>query len=253
MHIRTAQLGIAVFWAGSTSVFGPPAISLAFALFLIVLSPRWPLSFEIPYLVFASGFSAGAVLFIPLTAVLWTYLSVARRWPSLERNWYTVCGATILIAVLYYVGVSPANALILGSSQIDWLPLSGIGAYALAAIFVGLIATRVLTPALTPGTPLEPVGALTKLSSAFTPKALVFGIWVTTATTATYFITSEMILPCADRSPFSSCIETVASRGIPYPFIQRDFLPLAFLYDLLMLAVLHSPVLLWVRARERAV
>ena len=86
MQTRTAQLGIAAFWAGIACVLGALAASLAFAFLTTAWSSRWPPSFEIPYVVFASGFLAAAVGYLPLIAVLWIYLSVARRWRSLERN-----------------------------------------------------------------------------------------------------------------------------------------------------------------------
>ena len=114
------------------------------------------------------------------------------------------------------------------------------------------VTARAIVPALSPGALLEPSGALGRLSYFPVSTVLVSGAWLAVGTASTYLFSTELFLPCEDRS-LDSCVEAVLSRGFPYPFVQRRFLPFAFLYDMLVLSALHLPLALLLRLRRRAV
>ena len=159
--------------------------------------------------------------------------------------------ACLALAAVCCLGAGPAAALALGIPQLVWFPVGGIGLYVLGASFIGLVAARALVPALAPGAFLEPGQALKRCRALLNPTVLAAGVWLILVTAATSVAETEVILPCPDLS-LDSCFESVPSRGFPYPFLQREFLPLAFTYDLLLLAVAHSPFLILARRQMRA-
>lgn len=109
----------------------------------------------------------------------------------------------------------------------------------------GLAVARAALPALRPGALLASEPLVVSPRRLFR-RSLPIVCWLVALTATTALVETVLSLSCVPPQPprgeSNYCYEDVGTRGLPYPFIQRDFLPRAFVYDLLVIGVLHVPV-----------
>ena len=254
VSFHRAGLVLAGVWAFAACVLGALAGSLGIAVLSLAMSWNLPPQsiasvFEVPYMTFAGATLANAIGFFPLAVVLWGYGRLSHRFPGIEGSWSSVAGSSAAIAAISCLGSGLAIGLALNGSP--WLWIGGLALPIFASAFVGLVAARAIVPGLGPGAFLDPRAALGCLMRRPTRSVMVGAASLLLLTILTALAESEMLLPCLDLT-LDSCFESVPSRGLPYPFWQRSFLPLAFVYDALVLATLPALSVFVVQHRRRA-
>lgn len=239
-------LALATVWALSACAVGPVLGAYAVLVADIVDSPIvWvalPAHFEIPYTVFLSAVAINAASFVPLTAVLFLYGKIASTRPSIERSWPGLVVSTLLLAALCAFGVLVPARIFRADSWV--LPL-----IVFPVAFVALLMSRWLVRGLEPHAFLRSSVSIQAVKST-AGAALKLLLLITVLTVATVLVESELILPCL--GPEDSCFEVVLSRGLPYPFIQRSFIPSVFVYDVCSIGLLILLGLRFLRTRRIA-
>jgi hypothetical protein len=240
MAPRSGALARAMLWAALASLVGSNIASV-FAFGVLVVVDRSAQhsqlvggAFQVAAVVFLIAIAICGAGFIPLVLVIMAFIRLGPRFPRFEESWGAVAIGSTSLGVVYAVGFMLAIAPFVGSWHwYDYVstPLAiGFGASA------GLFVARWLHPDLGPGAlcatmPRVRLGLRTAASILVSSTLLAF---------ATVVVETSMELNCVSGD---SCTEVVAVRGLPYPFIQRSFVPEAFAYDVMVFSLVSGVVL----------
>ncbi len=182
-----------------------------------------PARFEWAYRAFLAAAMIGGIGVVPLAVVLTTYGTMSSRRESLDHSWLRVGLGALPIAALC-AATTFAAARVWGENVGT---ASFLATPVLPVALVSLIAARWLVPGLGPQAFRKLQSSVEDLARAARalPKGVLLAVFLTACTA---LVESELVLPSPNGD---TSLETVPSRGLPYPFLQREFLPSVFVYD----------------------
>ena len=225
---RHGQIALlSVVWSISACALGPALGAYAFFALDYVDSSLGslptPAQFEWAYNAFLVAVMMSGMGVVPLALVLTAYGEMSFRRESLDRSWLGVTLGALPIAALC-AATTFAAARVWGQNAEN---ASFLAVPVLPVALASLLTARWLVPGLGPRGFRSPQSSIERLARA--APALPTGVLLAVLlTVCTALVESELVLPSPNGD---SNFDIVQCRGLPYPFLQREFLPSVFVYD----------------------